>query len=144
MLVDYKPRRVDVAALREGSLLELVNLVPWGGVDIALKALTLRGRHGWDGVAAEAAEEWLKDISSTQVSGCGEWWWWWCQACSGGLLAAGGEVQPGLVVMWWVRAATAGGNLGDDASVAAFDAVQGAVCVHTPKPTEHSSNCTWL
>ena len=27
--VDYSPRRVDLAALRVGSYVELVNLVPW-------------------------------------------------------------------------------------------------------------------
>ncbi len=69
VLVDYKPRRVDVAALRDGSLLELVNLVPWGGVDVGLKGLRLAGVQGWDGLAAAAAQEWLQDIATTQVGG---------------------------------------------------------------------------
>jgi autophagy-related protein 2 len=67
VLVDYKPRRVDVAALREGSLAELVNLVPWGGVDLGLKGLRLAGLSGWDGVGAACAQEWLHHIASTQV-----------------------------------------------------------------------------
>jgi hypothetical protein len=43
LLIDYRPRRVDVAALREGSFAELLNLTPWGGVHVFLKPLRLSG-----------------------------------------------------------------------------------------------------
>eukprot|EP00798_Chlamydomonas_sp_ICE-L_P008286 gene8286-1557_t len=43
ILLDYRPHRVDVAALRDGVLLELLNLVPWGGIDLELKHLRLAG-----------------------------------------------------------------------------------------------------
>jgi len=67
VLLDYRPRRVDVAALRDGSLVELLNLVPWGGIDISFKGLTLAGIQGWDGIGATAAREWLRDIAGTQA-----------------------------------------------------------------------------
>lgn len=67
VLIDYRPRRVDVAALRDGSFAELLNLVPWGGVDLSLKALRLHGLVGWDGLAAAAAREWLSHVARTQA-----------------------------------------------------------------------------
>eukprot|EP00775_Hariotina_reticulata_P009269 gene9269-9434_t len=65
--VDYCPRTVDIAALRDGDFLELLNLVPWGGVDLALKPLRFNGLVGWDGLAAAAAQEWMSHIGRTQA-----------------------------------------------------------------------------
>lgn len=39
----YRADRVDVAALRDGKLHELVNLVPWEGVALDVKGLRLAG-----------------------------------------------------------------------------------------------------
>jgi hypothetical protein len=41
--INYRPRRVDYGALRDGSLLELANLVPWSGVELDLLPLHLTG-----------------------------------------------------------------------------------------------------
>ena len=60
-----------MAALKEGSFVELVNLVPWGGLDLELQQLRLGGLQGWDGVAAALAREWMADIAKTQVGGWG-------------------------------------------------------------------------
>lgn len=99
LLLDYRPRRVDVGALLDGSLAELINLVPIGGLDLTLVPLRLRGVQGWGGLGAAAAHEWLRDIVSTQVRRCTAaqlhsciaapaqagrgrcvcvcvWWWW--------------------------------------------------------------------
>jgi hypothetical protein len=65
--VHYCPRRVDIGALRDGEFLELLNLVPWGGVDLSLKPLRFTGVVGWDGVAAGAASEWLGHVARTQA-----------------------------------------------------------------------------
>jgi autophagy-related protein 2 len=65
--VDYCPRTVDIAALRDGDFLELLNLVPWGGVDLALKPLRFNGLVGWDGLAAAAAQEWMSHVGRTQA-----------------------------------------------------------------------------
>jgi autophagy-related protein 2 len=65
--IDYRPRRIDVAALREGDFLELLNLVPWGGVDLSLKPLKFAGVLGWEGLAAAAASDWMRDIARSQA-----------------------------------------------------------------------------
>ena len=39
--VDYSPRRVDLAALRVGNYVELVNLVPWK-VRIAIFVINIK------------------------------------------------------------------------------------------------------
>jgi autophagy-related protein 2 len=65
--VHYCPRRVDIAALRDGDFLELLNLVPWGGVDLNLKPLRFTGVVGWDGLAAGLASEWLGYVAKTQA-----------------------------------------------------------------------------
>jgi hypothetical protein len=65
--VHYCPRRVDIAALRDGDFLELLNLVPWGGVDLTLKPLRFTGVVGWDGLAAGLASEWLGYVAKTQA-----------------------------------------------------------------------------
>lgn len=43
VLIDYRPRHVDVSALASGRLAELLNLVPWGGLDLDMRPLALRG-----------------------------------------------------------------------------------------------------
>lgn len=65
--IHYCPRRVDIAALRDGDFLELLNLVPWGGVDLTLKPLRFTGVVGWDGLAAGLASEWASYVARTQA-----------------------------------------------------------------------------
>ncbi|KAL4615459.1 hypothetical protein ACB092_07G126400 [Castanea dentata] len=65
--VDYSPRRVDLAALRGGKYVELVNLVPWKGVELQLKHVHSVGIYGWGGVFETIIGEWLEDISQNQV-----------------------------------------------------------------------------
>jgi autophagy-related protein 2 len=67
VMLDYRPRRVDIAALRDGDAMELLNLVPWGGVDLNLKPLRLIGVEGWDGLGVAAATEWLQYCARTQA-----------------------------------------------------------------------------
>ena len=54
--------------LQDGSLLELVNLVPLGGLSLSLCPLRLSGMDGWDGLGAGVAREWCSHIARTQVS----------------------------------------------------------------------------
>ncbi|KAL6963999.1 hypothetical protein U1Q18_035005 [Sarracenia purpurea var. burkii] len=65
--VDYIPRRVDLAALRDGKYVELVNLVPWKGVELQLKHVHAVGVYGWSSVCETIIGEWLEDISQNQV-----------------------------------------------------------------------------
>ncbi|BBH09554.1 autophagy 2 [Prunus dulcis] len=65
--VDYSPSRVDLAALRGGKYVELVNLVPWKGVELQLKHVRAVGIYGWGSVCETIVGEWLEDISQNQI-----------------------------------------------------------------------------
>lgn len=65
--VDYMPCHVDLAALRGGNYVELVNLVPWKGVELRLKHVHAVGVYGWDSVCETIFGEWMEDISQNQV-----------------------------------------------------------------------------
>ncbi|VFQ72115.1 unnamed protein product [Cuscuta campestris] len=65
--VDYSPCRVDLAALRGGKYVELVNLVPWKGVEMSLKHVQGIGVYGWGCVCESIIGEWLEDISQNQI-----------------------------------------------------------------------------
>ncbi|KAJ0983506.1 hypothetical protein J5N97_011761 [Dioscorea zingiberensis] len=65
--VDYIPRRVDLAALRGGNYAELLNLVPWKGIDLQLKHVCAVGVYGWNSICETVVGQWLEDISHNQV-----------------------------------------------------------------------------
>lgn len=65
--VDYVPSHVDLAALRGGNYVELVNLVPWKGVELKLKHVQTVGVYGWNSVCETVIGDWLEDISENQV-----------------------------------------------------------------------------
>lgn len=64
--VDYRPRRVDYAAIYQGNYAELVNLIPWDGITLKLKPVVATGVHGWAGVASAVCGEWLEDVTANQ------------------------------------------------------------------------------
>ncbi|CAK9181246.1 unnamed protein product [Ilex paraguariensis] len=65
--VDYSPRHVDLAALRGGKYVELVNLVPWKGVELQLKHVQAVGVYGWSCICETIIGDWLEDISQNQI-----------------------------------------------------------------------------
>lgn len=65
--VDYSPSHVDLAALRGGKYVELVNLVPWKGIELQLKHVQAVGIYGWSCVCETIIGEWLEDISQNQI-----------------------------------------------------------------------------
>ncbi|XP_050365139.1 autophagy-related protein 2 isoform X2 [Argentina anserina] len=65
--VDYSPSRIDLAALRGGKYVELVNLVPWKGVELQLKHVHAVGIYGWGSVGETIIGEWLEEISQNQI-----------------------------------------------------------------------------
>ncbi|XP_021672427.2 autophagy-related protein 2 isoform X2 [Hevea brasiliensis] len=65
--VDYSPHHVDLAALGGGKYVELVNLVPWKGVELQLKCVHAVGVYGWGNVCETTIGEWLEDISQNQI-----------------------------------------------------------------------------
>lgn len=67
MKVDYYPEKVDVEALRDGSIVELINLSPLTDMVIGLQAVELEDKVGFGAVIAELASSWVKDIVATQM-----------------------------------------------------------------------------
>lgn len=67
LVVDYLPRKLDIGALRSGSLGEVMNFVRWGGVKLNLKNMKLSGLVGWDSLLAAVIKEWQSDVIGKQV-----------------------------------------------------------------------------
>ncbi|KAG6653101.1 autophagy-related protein 2-like isoform X1 [Carya illinoinensis] len=65
--VDYSPHHFDLTALSSGNYVELVNLVPWKGVELQLKHVHAVGIYGWGSVCETIIGEWLEDVSQNQV-----------------------------------------------------------------------------
>ncbi|CAM8937754.1 unnamed protein product [Rhodiola kirilowii] len=65
--VDYTPRGVDLPALGGGKYAELVNIVPWKGVEIQLKHVHAMGIYGLNNICDIIVGEWLEDISQNQI-----------------------------------------------------------------------------
>ncbi|XP_048128859.1 autophagy-related protein 2 isoform X2 [Rhodamnia argentea] len=65
--VDYIPQHLDLAALGGGKYVELVNLVPWKGIELHLKPVQAVGVYGWNNVCETIIGEWLEDISQNQI-----------------------------------------------------------------------------
>lgn len=65
--VDYKPLEVDRAALKDGSYIQLLNLLPLEDMILRLNGVELRNLTGWGPVLVELACKWLQDVSSTQM-----------------------------------------------------------------------------
>jgi len=65
--VDYKPKQIDTAALKDGSLVELLNVLPLEDMILRLSEVEMRNLTGWGSVISELACNWLQDVSSTQM-----------------------------------------------------------------------------
>lgn len=65
--VDYYPSRVDVTALREGSIVELVNLSPIQWMVITLDEVTVLDSDGFGPAFSEIVSIWIKEICNTQL-----------------------------------------------------------------------------
>lgn len=59
--------QADYAALREGSLLELINLIDWSNVVLTFKAAHLRRVHGAAALSTLLLQHWLADIRANQA-----------------------------------------------------------------------------
>eukprot|EP00934_Nitzschia_sp_Nitz4_P004614 Nitzschia sp. Nitz4//scaffold119_size111653//42238//48064//NITZ4_004188-RA/size111653-augustus-gene-0.212-mRNA-1//1//CDS//3329533830//4604//frame0 len=65
--VDYMPQRMDVGALREGSVVELVNISPIDGMIITLSQVDIREKVGFGDVIGSLSGSWLQEVVSTQL-----------------------------------------------------------------------------
>ncbi|KAL6631366.1 hypothetical protein ACP70R_028216 [Stipagrostis hirtigluma subsp. patula] len=65
--INYIPRQFDPIALGKGNYAELLNILPWKGIDLKLKHVSAMGVYGWNSICETIAAEWLEDISKNQV-----------------------------------------------------------------------------
>ncbi|KAH8107055.1 hypothetical protein BXZ70DRAFT_271252 [Cristinia sonorae] len=65
--LDYKPRRVDYRALREGRTIELMNFFHFDGAEMTLRHITLTGITGWAKVFDLLNDLWTPDVKATQL-----------------------------------------------------------------------------
>jgi len=66
--LDYKPRRVDYRALREGRTIELMNFFHFDGAEMTLRHLTLLGVAGWPRFFDMLNDLWTPDVKATQLA----------------------------------------------------------------------------
>ncbi|KAF8636724.1 hypothetical protein AX17_003527 [Amanita inopinata Kibby_2008] len=65
--LDYKPRRVDYRALREGRTIELMNFFHFDGAEMTLRHITLVGITGWSKLFELLNDLWTPDVKATQL-----------------------------------------------------------------------------
>jgi len=65
--VDYKPKIVNTSALKDGNLIELLNVLPLEDMILRLSEVEMRNLTGWGSIISELACNWLTDVSSTQM-----------------------------------------------------------------------------
>ncbi|KAI0670368.1 hypothetical protein C8Q78DRAFT_1035864 [Trametes maxima] len=65
--LDYKPRRVDYRALKEGRTIELMNFFHFDGAEMTLRHITLNGITGWPRFFDLLNDLWTPDVKATQL-----------------------------------------------------------------------------
>lgn len=65
--VDYKPKKVDMASIKQGDLAELINLIHLDQARIFLNGVKLTGVKGWHQLVGRLFSIWLPHIKSTQL-----------------------------------------------------------------------------
>jgi autophagy-related protein 2 len=66
--VDYTPQDIDAYALRHGSLVELVNLMPIERMVLTLQAVLVKNEVGFGSAMSVVVRRWVEDICSTQLA----------------------------------------------------------------------------
>ncbi|KAF8964063.1 hypothetical protein BDZ97DRAFT_2058708 [Flammula alnicola] len=66
--LDYKPRRVDYRALKEGRTIELMNFFHFDGAEMTLRHITLAGVTGWPRFFEMLNDLWTPDVKATQLA----------------------------------------------------------------------------
>ncbi|KAJ7632689.1 hypothetical protein FB45DRAFT_913186 [Roridomyces roridus] len=65
--LDYKPRRVDYRALKEGKTIELMNFFHFDGAEMTLRHITMAGVTGWPRMFDMLNDLWTPDVKATQL-----------------------------------------------------------------------------
>ncbi|KAG8750363.1 autophagy- protein 2 [Ceratobasidium sp. 428] len=66
--LDYKPKRVDYRALREGRTIELMNFFHFERAEMTLRHITLSGITGWARLGDTLNDLWTPDVKATQLA----------------------------------------------------------------------------
>ncbi|EIW70236.1 hypothetical protein TREMEDRAFT_30206 [Tremella mesenterica DSM 1558] len=66
--VDYKPKRVDFKALREGKTAELMNFFHFDAAEMTLRHLSLTGIPGWARLSDTLQDIWTPDVKANQLA----------------------------------------------------------------------------
>ncbi|KAL7422146.1 autophagy-related protein 2 [Cryptotrichosporon argae] len=66
--LDYKPKRVDYSALRQGRTIELMNFFHFDGAEMTLRHVTMSGITGWARLSTELQEIWTPDVKANQLA----------------------------------------------------------------------------
>ncbi|KAI0035921.1 hypothetical protein K488DRAFT_42229 [Vararia minispora EC-137] len=66
--LDYKPRRVDYRALRDGRTIELMNFFHFDGAEMTLRHVTVNGVTGWARFFDMLNDIWTPDVKATQLA----------------------------------------------------------------------------
>jgi autophagy-related protein 2 len=65
--VDYRPQKLDTSALRNGAIVELINLSPLDGMVLTLQAVNIKNEVGFGTAMYLVVRRWIEDICSTQL-----------------------------------------------------------------------------
>lgn len=66
--LDYKPKRVDYAALRQGKTIELMNFFHFDGAEMTLRHVTLSGITGSTKLSNMLQDIWTPDVKANQLA----------------------------------------------------------------------------
>lgn len=66
--LDYKPKRVDFRALRDGKTIELMNFFHFDAAEMTLRHITLSGITGWPRLFDTLNDLWTPDVKANQLA----------------------------------------------------------------------------
>ncbi|OXG22622.1 hypothetical protein C366_00940 [Cryptococcus neoformans Tu401-1] len=66
--LDYKPKRIDFRALREGKTIELMNFFHFEGAEMTLRHITLSGITGLERLGTTLQDLWTPDVKANQLA----------------------------------------------------------------------------
>ncbi|RKP21227.1 hypothetical protein ROZALSC1DRAFT_11675, partial [Rozella allomycis CSF55] len=69
LTVDYKPKGIDIASLKEGNLSELFNLLRLENAGINLGKLRISGIHGIQNLVETLMDAWMDEINKCEITG---------------------------------------------------------------------------
>ena len=65
--IDYSPQKVDTAALKNGSVVELINILPLDSMVLTLHQVDIENVIGFGEASGNLVSHWLGDICATQM-----------------------------------------------------------------------------